>query len=108
MQRKPRVRKRFTPGQRKAFVQAYRKSSLSQRRFAAQAGISISALQLWGRQLAAPKTVASAMVQLPNPLAGSPERCRCRVRLSNGITVELLDHFEAAQLDCLLKAAASL
>ena len=108
MQRKPRVRKRFTPGQRKAFVEAYRKSSLSQGRFAAQAGISISALQLWGRQLTAPKAVASTMVQLPNPLAGSPQRCRFRVRLSNGITVELLDHFEAAQLDCLLKAAASL
>jgi len=72
MQKLLRARRRLTCGEREQIVEAYRRSSLSQERFAAQAGISVSALQLWLRQGAVPKAVAPRLIQLPNPLATLP------------------------------------
>jgi transposase-like protein len=110
MQKCSRARKRLTPGQRREIVEAYRRSSLSQERFAAQADISVSALQLWLRQGAVPKAVAPRLIQLPNPLAAlpTPARCLFRVRLTSGAVIEVEGGFEPDTLAPLFKAAERL
>ena len=111
MQKLSRAHRRFTPGDRKRIVEAYRTSALSQRQFAAQAGISVSALQLWLRQGTAPKAVAPRLIQLPNPLAAAtttPARCLFRVRLTSGAVIEVEGGFEPLALAPLIKAAARL
>jgi len=110
MQKLLRARRRLTPGEREQIVEAYRRSSLAQGRFAAQAGISVSALQLWLRKGAAPKAVAPRLIQLPNPLAAAtpPARCLFRVRLTSGAVIEVEGGFDLDALALLLKAAGRL
>jgi transposase-like protein len=110
MQKLLRAHRRLTPGEREQLVEAYRRSSLSRRQFAAQAGISVSALQLWLRQGAAPKAVAPRLIQLPNPLAAAttPARCLFRVRLTSGAVIEVEGGFEPLALALWIKAAGRL
>ena len=110
MQKLLRARRRLTRGEREQIVEAYRRSSLSQERFATQAGISVSALQLWLRQGAVPKAVAPRLIQLPNPLATlpTPARCLFRVRLLSGAVIEIEGGFEPDALALLIQASARL
>jgi DNA-binding transcriptional regulator YiaG len=52
MQNSSPVRKHTTPQQREEILQSYRDSQLTQKEFAAQAGIGVSTLQAWRRKAA--------------------------------------------------------
>jgi hypothetical protein len=50
MNEKVSVRKRFSPAERSRLLNDYRASGLTQREFAAQAGISLACLSIWLRR----------------------------------------------------------
>ena len=105
----PTVRKRPTQAQREAILTAYRRSQLTQREFARQAGISVSALQLWLRKAAArPCTHPTAFVQVPNLLAQAPDPAVYRLRLPGAIDLEVSSGFRPEELASLLQVLRSL
>lgn len=109
MKNLPRVHKRCTPRQREEIVESFRKSSLTQRQFAAQAGISVSGLQLWLRQASASKSVAPVrLVPIPNLIASPASGFPYRLVLPNGVALEVRQECAPAQLESLLKLAAGL
>jgi transposase-like protein len=103
------VRKRPTQAQRETIVTAYRRSQLTQREFASQAGISVSALQLWLRKAAAgPSTETAAFVQVPNLLAQAPAPAVYRLHLPGAIDLEVGSGFRPEELASLLQVLRSL
>jgi transcriptional regulator with XRE-family HTH domain len=105
----PTVRKRPTQAQREKILRAYRRSQLTQREFANQAGISVSALQLWLRKAAArPPSQATAFVQVPNLLAQAPGPAVYRLHLQAGIDLEIGSGFRPEELASLLQVLRSL
>jgi transcriptional regulator with XRE-family HTH domain len=105
----PTVRKRPTQAQREAILTAYRGSQLTQREFASQAGISVSALQLWLRKAAArPCTHTTAFVQVPNLLAQAPGPAVYRLHLPGAIDLEVSSGFRPEELASLLQVLRSL
>jgi transcriptional regulator with XRE-family HTH domain len=106
---RPTVRKRPTQAQREAIVIAYRRSQLTQREFASEAGISVSALQLWLRRAAArPCTETTAFVQVPNLLAQAPGPAVYRLHLPGAIDLEVGSGFRPEELASLLQLLRSL
>jgi transcriptional regulator with XRE-family HTH domain len=106
---RPTVRKRPTQAQREAIVIAYRRSQLTQREFASEAGISVSALQLWLRTAAArPCTETTAFVQVPNLLAQAPGPAVYRLHLPGAIDLEVGSGFRPEELASLLQLLRSL
>jgi transposase-like protein len=100
----PTVRKRRTQAQREKLLQAYHNSQLSQAEFAAQAGISLSTLQLWLRKAAtSPPAHSTAFVQVPNLLAQTPTVPTYRLHLAGGIQLEVSAGFEPEELAVLLQ-----
>jgi hypothetical protein len=109
MQTTPTVRHRPTQAQRETILTAYRRSQLTQREFASQAGISVSALQLWLRKAAAsPSSPATAFVQVPNLLAPVPGPAVYRLHLGGGIDLEVGSGFRPEELASLLQLLRSL
>jgi transcriptional regulator with XRE-family HTH domain len=105
----PTARKRPIQAQRETILTAYRRSQLTQREFASQAGISVSALQLWLRKAAArPSSQATAFVQVPNLLAQAPGPAVYRLHLSGGIDLEVGSGFRPEELASLLQLLRSL
>ena len=105
----PTVRKRPTQAQREKILTAYRRSQLTQREFASQAGISVSALQSWLRKAAArPSTQATAFVQVPNLLAPASGPAVYRLHLGDGIDLEVRSGFRTEELASLLQLLRSL
>ena len=105
----PTVRKRPTQAQRETILTAYRRSQLTQREFAGQAGISVSALQLWLRKAAArASTETSAFVEVPNLLAQAPGPAVYRLHLPGAIGLEIGSGFRADELASLLQLLRSL
>ena len=105
----PTVRKRPTQAQRETILTAYRRSQLTQREFASQVGISVSALQLWLRKAAAgPCTQATAFVQVPNLLAQASAPSVYRLHLSGAIDLEIGSGFRPEELASLLALLRSL
>lgn len=101
---RPIVRKHLTAGQRQRVLDAYRRSRLSQRDFAAQAGIGLSTLQLWLRSAAAqPCPQTNAFVQVPNLLAQAPGPAVYRLHLPGGIDLEVGPGFRPAELASVLQ-----
>jgi hypothetical protein len=108
MQRSTRVGRRCTSAQRAKILAAYPRSRLSQKDFAAQAGIGHSTLTLWLRQAAAKDSDTSTFVPVPNlfPVAsGSPGY---RLQFPRGVIVEVAPGFQAEELGALLKAVQAL
>lgn len=100
----PKVRKRLTQAQRDKILKRYRESQLTQRELAAQAGISLSTLQLWLRKgTRAPSTSAPAFVQVPNLLGQAHTVPTYRLYLASGIRLELSSGFEPEELALLLE-----
>jgi len=95
-------RKRLTPAQRERILGAYRRSRLSQRAFAAQAGIGLSTLRLWLRRSAAPPTDAAGFVQIPHLLAQATTAAVYRLHLKNGVIVEIGSGFAREEVAALL------
>ncbi len=105
----PTVRKRPTQAQRDKILSAYRRSGLTQREFANQAGISVSALQHWLRKATArPSTPATAFVQVPNLLAQTSGPAVYRLRLRGEIDLEVSSGFQTEELASLLQVLRSL
>jgi transcriptional regulator with XRE-family HTH domain len=105
----PTVRKRLTQAQRETILAAYRRSQLTQREFANQAGISVSALQLWLRKAATRAcTQTTAFVQVPNLLAQAPGPAMYRLHLPGGVDLELSPGFRPEELASLLELLRSL
>jgi hypothetical protein len=105
----PTVRQRLTQAQRETILTAYRRSQLTQREFASQAGISVSALQLWLRKASArPCTQTTAFVQVPNLLAPAPGPAVYRLHLPGAIDLEVGSGFRPEELTCLLQLLRSL
>jgi transcriptional regulator with XRE-family HTH domain len=105
----PTVRMRPSQAQREAILTAYRRSQLTQREFASQSGISVSALQLWLRKAAArPCTQTTGFVQVPNLLAPAPAPSVYRLHLPGAIDLEVGSGFRPEELASLLQLLRSL
>ena len=103
------VRKRPTQAQREAIVIAYRRSQLTQREFAREAGISVSALQLWLRKVPPTAcTETTSFVQIPNLLAQAPSPAAYRLHLPGAIDLEVGSGFRPEELASLLQLLRSL
>ena len=103
----PTVRKRPTQAQREKILTAYRRSQLTQREFASQAGISVSALQSWLRKAARPSTQTTVFVQVPNLLAPASGPAVYRLHLGDGIDLEVRSGFRTEELASLLQLLRS-
>jgi hypothetical protein len=104
MKRSTRVRRRHTSAQRDEILAAYQQSRLSQKDFAAQAGIGHSTLRLWLRKAAAnPGCAKSAFVPVANLFSASPAPPAYRLQFPQGITVEVTPGFQSQELGALLQ-----
>jgi len=102
MQKSSTVRKRLTPAQREGILSAYRRSGLPQRDFALQAGISVSALQLWLRKAAAAGESSPAFIPVPNLLAPAGPAAMYRLHLGGGMSLEMGSGFRSEEVAALL------
>jgi hypothetical protein len=106
---RPTVRKHFSQSQREAIISGYRRSQLTQREFASQAGISVSALQLWLKKATPrPSNPTTAFVQVPNLLSQSSGPPVYRLHLGGGIDLEISSGFRPEELASLLQLLRSL
>ncbi len=96
-------RKRLTPAQRERILSAYRRSQLSQRSFAAQAGIGLSTLQRWLSNSASRRADTAGFVELPNLLTQLPPAAVYRLHLKNGVVVEIGSGFQGEEVAMLLE-----
>ena len=103
------VDRRHTPAQRTELLAAYRRSGLTQKRFAAQAGIGYSTLTLWLRKAAPARNLApSAFVPVPNLMSAAPATAAYRLQFARGITVEVASGFRPEELSSLLQVVQGL
>ena len=93
---------RLSPTQRAELLRTYQSSGLSQRAFAAQAGIGLSTLQLWLRRALMAAEPTPAFVELPNPLPAAAAPVY-RLRWADGLVLELGRGFAAEELAGLLQ-----
>jgi len=103
MQHATHVRKHRTPAQRKNILQDYRAGQMTQKEYAAQAGISVSTLQAWLRKRPARAVSAGpAFVAVPNLLSASPAPAY-RLQWPGGLSLEVCSGFSAQELGALLQ-----
>src|ERR1700691_6624379 len=98
------VRKHRTAAQRQSLLQDYRRSRMTQREFAGQAGPSVSTLQAWLRK--APASLPEggpAFVAVPNLLPAPPAAPAYRLQSPGGLSLEICSGFSAPELDALLQ-----
>jgi lambda repressor-like predicted transcriptional regulator len=104
------ARKRASAQEREKILSAYRKSGLTQEKFAAQAGLSLSCLSNWLRRAKAQTHSSPAsFLEVSLPAAAAPNRLApgYRVELPGGIRLELPAGFtpaEAAELCRILRS----
>ncbi len=104
MAKTPPVRKHLRPAEREKILQAYRRSQLTQRDFAAHVGIGLSTLHAWLRKAAGSSTrPATAFIEVPNLLAQGPRVPMYRLHLSDGVEVEVSAGFRPEELASLLQ-----
>ena len=87
----------------------YRRSRLTQRRFAARIGIGYSTLTLWLRQ-ASPgkKSGRFTLVPVPNMFSAAAGVPAYRVQFPGGVMVEVSAGFESEELGVLLNQVRGL
>ena len=99
MQDSTHVRKHRTAAQRQSILQDYRRSQLTQKEFAAQAGISVSTLQAWLRTAPARASAGgSVFVAVPNLLSASPAAPDYRLQWPGGLSLEVRSGFASQEL----------
>jgi len=104
MQRLTRVRRRHTPAQRDEILGAYKNSPLTQKEFAAQAGIGCSTLASWLRRACSAKNSnPPAFVPVPNLFPAAAPLPAYRLQFPQGVIVEVAPGFEAVELGALLQ-----
>jgi hypothetical protein len=103
------VRQHRTPAQRENILQDYRQSQMTQKDFAAQAGISVSTLQAWLRKTPArPTSQNSVFVAVPNLLSASPAPPVYRLQWPGGMSLEVRAGFASQELAALLQLLPAL
>ncbi|MBP7297299.1 MAG: hypothetical protein KBB56_14670 [Acidobacteria bacterium] len=103
-----RLQKRRTPAQRQEILNAYRRTPLSQREFARQAGVGLTTLQYWLRNEAVPRQQAApSFVEIPHRLAPPVSPPRYRLQLPKGIHMEVESGFVSEEVAALLRILAS-
>ena len=109
MQKSISVRKRHTAEERSEILEAYRRSEQTQKEFATEAGISVSALQLWLRRggNARGTTGTPTLVRAPNLFSSGPPPARYCLTLPGGMTLDIRCGFDAAELASLLRTLRS-
>ena len=102
------VRKRFSPAERARVVDDYRASGVSQSKFAARVGISVSCLCNWLRQAQSGtfKAEKISFLEIP-PSAPRPISCY-KVHFPGGVAVEAPRGFAPAELREVLRLAREL
>ena len=96
------VSKHWTPAQRESILRAYRRSELTQKAFAGEAGIGLSTLQKWLRASGAAPASPVEFVAVPNVLAHSPAASVYRLRWPHGVVLELSPGFRPEEVAALL------
>ena len=77
---------------------------MTQKEFAARAGISVSALQAWLRKAPArPISEDSVFVAVPNLLSASPGASAYRLQWPGGLSLEVGSGFSCQELGTLLE-----
>jgi lambda repressor-like predicted transcriptional regulator len=103
------VRKHLAPALREEILHRYQKTALTQRAFAAQAGVSVSTLQSWLRKAAARQVVGQtqfiALPQVKGPLSAAPAY---RLVWPSGVALEVRAGFAAAELAAWLQLLPAL
>lgn len=98
------VGRRVSSTQRQKIVERYRRSGLSQREFAARAGIGLSTLQLWLRKAQVDACAERGkFVEIPNVLVKSPATAAYRLHLAGGTILEIGSGFRSEELASLLQ-----
>jgi transcriptional regulator with XRE-family HTH domain len=104
MQNSSHVRKHLTPAQREKILQSYRRSQLTQREFAAQAGIGVSTLLAWLRkESAGAGPDRPTFMALPNLLSAAPAPPAFRLQWPGGLSLEVRSGFSSEELAALLQ-----
>ena len=103
------ARQHFTPAQRAQILQDYHRAQLSQKEFAAQAGIGVTTLQAWLRKAAvAIPEPRVKFLPVPNLLPAAPARATYRLHLTGGMQLEVVPGFCPEELTTLLRVVREL
>lgn len=103
------ARQNFTSEQRERIIQDYRRGQLSQKVFAAQAGIGLTTLQSWLRKAAGARAAAGPkFLAVPNLLGATPARSTYRLHLASGLQLEVSPGFSPEELTTLLRVVREL
>ena len=99
------VRKHRTAAQRQSILQDYRRGQMTQKEFAAQAGLSVSTLQAWLRKAPGRPAAAAApvFVAVPNLLSAPPAVPAYRLPWPGGLSLEVRSGFSSPELGALLQ-----
>jgi transposase-like protein len=103
------ARQHLTPAQRAQIIQDYHWAQLSQKEFAAQAGISVTTLQSWLRKAASANPAPRAkFLPVPNLLPAAAARSTYRLHLTGGMQLEVGSGFRPEELTTLLRIVREL
>jgi transposase-like protein len=100
-------RQHRTSAQRQSILQDYRRSQMTRKEFAAEAGLSVSTLQAWLRKASAraarPSDDGSVFVAVPNLLSAPPAAPAYRLQWPDGLSLEVRSGFSCQELAALLQ-----
>ena len=103
------IRQHLTPGQRAQIIQDYHRAQLSQKQFAAQAGIGVTTLQSWLRKAASAIPAPRAkFLPVPNLFTAAPAHSTYRLHLTGGMQLEVGSGFRPEELTTLLRVLREL
>jgi transposase-like protein len=108
MQQPTRVQRHHTAAQRQEILTAYQRSQLTQKEFAAQAGIGCSTLTSWLRKAAPAQPSGAAFVPVPNLFSAAAVAPAYRLQFPRGLVLEVASGFPAAELGALLQLVQAL
>ncbi|MGH7940992.1 MAG: IS66 family insertion sequence element accessory protein TnpA [Limisphaerales bacterium] len=101
------LRPRRTAAQRAQILHDYRQSGLTQKAFAAQAGVGYSTLSSWIRKAAGQSGDAPQFIPVPNLLPGAGA-ISYRIEFGRGLSVAVASGFQARELSALLQVVQRL
>jgi transposase-like protein len=104
MENSSRPRKHWNAQERENLLQSFRRSSLTHKKFARQAGVSVSTLYAWLRKRPVKKEPGRlAFVAVPNLLSAVPAAPAYRLQWPDGLSLEVQAGFSSEELAVLLQ-----